>query len=278
MLWWLHPIVTVEGIEYKGVDRRVVVPRDTCGDILNELFDLAIDIENKRFSLIVYRDKENLEVGFNLPEKDELGQFNDLRYTVKTYRHILAIFLSLGVLPALLNTEREVQHELMDIDINNRADTLEFFLLNNVRKVPNQRKYFHGRIELDLLKLVQEMYLLAMNGNSRTRWMLSFNTPLQIWFITIVQMVYTMYFTKFDGSKRKYYEHISSLEKNLYSNCLETIKTCNMNLMYMNQAINYTVAQLILDRVPPIGTFYTNYLKSVKKQAYAIQANKIHTI
>lgn len=271
MLWWMSTTIEDNRVNYHGVNSRVIAPFTECGSIFTELFELAIDLKSMSYTQLIFKDKDMLSTDIELPQKDELSNFNDLRYTIKSYRYILSVFLTTGVISKLESVEDYIRFDLIRNDINNRADNLEYFLLNNSNIRKNASSYYDGRLELDLYKLIQEMYLLACSGNRRCSWMLNFNTPLQIWFIITIQNICRLWHTESPTSDRAYYQQTIKYIKNIDTNCLKTLEISQtISTFCLSHALKYSISQLIKDGTSPVATYYTKYLESIKKQARAI--------
>lgn len=272
MIWYLNTLISDNGIQVNGIDRRVVFPYKECGGIIGELFEYAIDMHNKSFSTVAYKEKNILKTDIYLPRKDEESNYLDLRYAVKSFKYISSIFFSLGIIPEPKTIEENLFFELTNLDISHRADTLEYYLLNNVDKHPTKKRgYYNGRLELGFFRLIQEMYSLALNNNDKCRWMLAFRTPIQIWFIYQIQAIYLLLSNPELPCDRPYYKQTIESEKKIYQDCLKTIEESkNHTSFFMSMALQYTIAQLVLHRTPLIETLYSDYLASVKQQAYAM--------
>lgn len=279
MSWWINTKISDNDIEVTGIDSRIVVPYEECGNIFQELFRYAIDINNTNlFSCVIWKEKDILVSKIRLSAKSEIETFQDLRFTIKSYKYIMSVFLSLGVIPEPKTIEDRINFELINQDIKNRANTLEYYLLNNPYSIINARSYYDGRIELNYHRLITEIYRLAINGNKYCQWMINFNTPLQIWFISTIQQTYLLWSNSLKNkiSNRQYYkywiDYLNEFSINILKNDLKELE--NQNSFDISEALNFTVKQLIIDNTPKITTLYTSCLETIKKQAYLIDKNK----
>lgn len=271
MLWWMSGTLSDNQFNLTAYDKRTIIPVEECGTIFSELLRYAINID-EIFPNFIYKQKDDcLVTNIKLPLKDEISNFNDLRFTIKSYRYILNVFLSTGIIKDLKEYENSLYFDLLKIDFDKRADTLEYYLLNNPKKISKKRGYYDGLLELDFFRLIQEMYVLGLDGNKYCKWMVEFGTPLQIWFISTVQMISFICFRDLKIRDYKYYEKTIKYVPNLDKHCLEVLeKNKLISEFNMSSALNYTLSQLIINHSEGIGYHYTNYLTSIKKQAYAV--------
>lgn len=279
--YWLDGIVNDDGLISVNPDKKVFLS-DDCGNIFTELFKYAIKNSEKKiiFPQIISKNKELLVSLVKLPTKSEEDNFLDLRFTVKAYKNIFPTFLSTYIIKKFASREDEIRYDLFNLDIRNRASLLEFYLLNNPDSIKNRKGYYDGLIELQLYRLLQEMYSLALSGNEDCKWMLSFSTPSRIWFLITVQHTYLMWEHSFKGNNnvRKDYNNLVNLlnnlnEKNL-KNKIDILKDCQ--LLNISLAFEYTITKLLLNHINPIATYYTEYLKSLKKQAHALSKGNVY--
>lgn len=282
--FWMDTTVLDDGIIAKLNENRVCIEPKECGNIFSELLKYAFDEQNKKFTEIFHKDEySNLITNIQTIKKDSFSNINDQTYVVKSYRYILPVFLSLDLLPLIMKKNFYLWYQIKE-NFDSRADLLEYDILNdptNIREQPEkQHKYYDGRIELDLHKLIKQMYLLALKkDNKRTRWMLTFSSPIQIWFILITQYIYLSFWQAPKISNEQYYKQTIKNENFSDKNCLTLLEHFkSIENFDMCMAFDYTIAQLINDRTQLIPTLYSNYLTSLRKQAYQVARTKNYSL
>lgn len=257
---------------------------EECGDVINKLFDLGItknSSEKIGFPCFLFNVKGMLKSGVYVPpnrkglselEKD-LKQAEDNVYTLNAYKNILSVLLSLDFIPAL-STDKLNIFDLLNKDIFNRSITLKYFIGSTTPSGLKHSNYCDGLIELELYRLLQQMWFLGEKNHPQCEWMTCFETPLQIWFIICIQRIYLMWKNAISlepiNERGLYNSRINKLKDSTTIIKQEFDKLCEYKELCMISAFNFTVRQLLIDSIPPIATYYYNYLKALKKQAYTV--------
>lgn len=283
--WWMHCSIADSGLVLNGVDHRVIIKERS--EFTTTFFNIAL-ISNEKGQWLQNRFIENkkglLTPKLTLPIKTEEENFNDIRNAIISYKQLFKIFISIGIVDEPLTDESNYNIDLILFDYENRANVLEFFLLNNTNiPKPNQRTYYDGRLELDLIKLIQEMFFAAKYQNFKEcQWMLSFNSPYEIWFILQCQISFIMhcYTYQYKPTNKQILDYAKHHVDNVHENLKYTYDSLqNQELLSITEAIKYTVAKLHIEhKASAIVHLYTNYLESIRLQAYKIRKNQARAI
>jgi hypothetical protein len=228
---------------------------------------------------IVTNENGVLNLELTLRRKTEDENFKDIKHAITSYRNILRIFIIAEVIPQPQTPEQNQALTGMINDSENRADVLEFFLMNNTNiPKPNQKQYYNGRLELDCLRLIQELYFLALTTDNKDfKWLLTFNSPYELWYILQCQIIFLtpLFYSDIDFLKLAKYqvEESRDILKSAFSNLREK------KLLSITEAIKYTIAKIYIEKTSPqISHLYTNYLESIRAQAYKARKGKLKMI
>lgn len=278
---WIDPILDSQGncVSF-GVDSRALI-LDNTGDILSTLFDYALDINEGDiiFPQVIFVKDKCLHSNFKLPRKNKVSHMLDMVHSVNAYKNIAAIFLTLNITRNVYSNK--VIKEKFDRAQNyfwDSGSVLEFYLLNNPDSIKNQRSYHTGKSELTLLRVVQEIYELAANGEKTSQWMLSFSSPFQIWIVLLLQDAYIKWFRCLSDntSKRDIVIHANTLkeksireyENNVINYEKDFIPGFNLNI---KEAFDYTLQKIIVQYGMQRTPSFNDYLEILYKQALALR-------
>lgn len=271
--WWMSVQIDDNKLLINSVDNRVVFSYDDCGDIPKELLPFAFDVDKKIvFPRIVSNNNSFLSTQIQVIKKDTENQFYDLRKSVKTYRYLPNLLLSLGFITRPQNIDDDLKFELFQTHFIDNTGTLEYYLLNNTQIIIKKRNYFDGLIELSFYRLLQEMYRYALLGNQNCNWMLAFDTPMQIWFIAQSQIALLKWYKSAKSSRDALKNINTALARDcvIIHNQLQSLYMKKSNLALI-EALGFTIAQMIINPSPTIQSTYTAYLNTVKKQSNALR-------
>lgn len=280
-LWYMNYHIDDKKIIPKTINSLVVVKNRESNIFMAQLINYVITIINNQwaFPRILKNNNGVLYPEISLPQKSKEENFQDIKHSVHKFRDIIKCFLTSGALPKTKNNSYE--HLINDFD--ERADILEFFLLNNPNiKKPNQKSYYSGRLELDILRIIQELFLISKNStNPHYKWLSCFNSPYEIWFIYIAQISYLTACSCFDKTKpdalakqsRKAIDKVNEQFKEKFY-ILDRQKH-----LTIFDGLEYTISRIYLSKEhPQINHSYMNYLESIRKQSNLIRRGKFKMI
>lgn len=280
-LWYMNYYIDDKKIIPKTINSLVVVKNRESYVFMAQLINYIITISNNKwvFPRILKNDNGVLYPDISLSEKSKEENFQDIKHSVQSFRNIIGCFLSSGALPKSKNNS----YEQLINDFDERADILEFFLLNNPNiKKPNQKSYYSGRLELDILRIIQELFLISKSTNQfEYQWLSKFNSPYEIWFITIAQLSYMTALSSFTEitaqslvkqSRKAVKNAYEQLEKDFYS----FYKQERLNIL---EAVIYTIGTTyIYKEHTQIRQLYLRYLESIRKQSNLIEKGKVRML